>query len=177
MKTANEMLAFCENNQTDAGTIVNRNLKHFQLIESELKNNEIVIASFTGLMNGFNNAFAITQDRIIMAHKKLIGAVTKSIYHKNINDISIRTGPLHGFIKVDTFKETFEFCVVAKNAKSVYNYLHSALDKARGAQDNSGYVSVNSADEIMKYKQLLDAGAITQEEYENKKRQLLNMSN
>ena len=31
------------------------------------------------------------------------------------------------------------------------------------------------ADEIMKYKQLLDAGAITQEEYDAKKKQLLNL--
>ncbi len=33
----------------------------------------------------------------------------------------------------------------------------------------------NDADELMKYKQLLDAGAITQEEYEIKKRQILGL--
>lgn len=35
--------------------------------------------------------------------------------------------------------------------------------------------SNTAADEIMKYKQLLDAGAITQEEYDAKKKQLLNL--
>lgn len=33
----------------------------------------------------------------------------------------------------------------------------------------------DAADELKKYKELLDAGAITQEEYEAKKAQLLNM--
>jgi hypothetical protein len=33
----------------------------------------------------------------------------------------------------------------------------------------------SSADEILKYKQLLDAGAITQEEYDAKKKQLLGL--
>ena len=33
----------------------------------------------------------------------------------------------------------------------------------------------DAADEILKYKKLLDAGAITQEEYEAKKKQLLNL--
>lgn len=36
--------------------------------------------------------------------------------------------------------------------------------------------AVSSADEILKYKQLLDMGAITQEEYETKKQQLLELS-
>ena len=35
--------------------------------------------------------------------------------------------------------------------------------------------SVDSADEIIKFKKLLDAGAISQEEYETKKKQLLNL--
>lgn len=41
------------------------------------------------------------------------------------------------------------------------------------AQDKAP--SVDPADEILKYKKLVDAGAITQEEYEEKKKQLLNL--
>lgn len=39
------------------------------------------------------------------------------------------------------------------------------------------YTPVNVADEIMKYKQLLDMGAITQEEYDQKKTELLHINN
>ena len=35
--------------------------------------------------------------------------------------------------------------------------------------------NVSAADEIRKYKELLDMGAITQEEYDAKKKQLLNL--
>lgn len=45
------------------------------------------------------------------------------------------------------------------------------IHKAANRQCNNGPVS--SADEILKYKNLLDAGAITEEEYNAKKRQLL----
>ena len=35
--------------------------------------------------------------------------------------------------------------------------------------------SISAADEIMKFKQLLDGGIITQEEFNEKKKQLLNL--
>jgi uncharacterized membrane protein len=48
--------------------------------------------------------------------------------------------------------------------KKLYN---AEMDAAQSVS------SASATDEIMKYKQLLDAGAITQEEYDAKKRQLL----
>ena len=41
--------------------------------------------------------------------------------------------------------------------------------------ENSSNNNISQADELKKYKELLDAGAITQEEYETKKKQLLNL--
>jgi hypothetical protein len=52
--------------------------------------------------------------------------------------------------------------------KELENYQQAAAPAP--AQDGQ-----NPADEIKKYKQLLDMGAITQEEYEAKKKQLLNL--
>lgn len=45
--------------------------------------------------------------------------------------------------------------------------------KSLSASENSK--PADAADEILKYKKLLDAGTITQEEYEAKKKQLLNL--
>lgn len=45
--------------------------------------------------------------------------------------------------------------------------------QAKAAGASSSTAQISSADEIAKYKQLLDAGAITQEEYDAKKKQLL----
>lgn len=44
------------------------------------------------------------------------------------------------------------------------------MDEQQAPSTNTG---ISEADEILKYKQLLDDGAITQEEYEAKKKQLL----
>lgn len=41
--------------------------------------------------------------------------------------------------------------------------------------DNAASTPISAADELMKYKNLLDSGAITQEEYESKKKQLLGL--
>lgn len=42
-------------------------------------------------------------------------------------------------------------------------------------EDNTNTTSVSTADEVKKYKELLDAGAITEEEFNKKKKQLLNL--
>ena len=50
-----------------------------------------------------------------------------------------------------------------------------AINKARNKQEsnNSTNIAISSADEIRKYKELLDDGIITQAEFEDKKRKLL----
>lgn len=64
---------------------------------------------------------------------------------------------------------------VADNLLSEAKVAINALaDKAK-ADSPSETPSNTAADEIMKYKQLLDAGAISQEEYDAKKKQLLTL--
>ena len=41
--------------------------------------------------------------------------------------------------------------------------------------NNKQYSEIGQADEIIKYKQLLDSGVITQDEFDQKKKQLLNL--
>ena len=173
LKTAEEMLDFCMSGATNAGTTINWNYKHFRVIESELKKDEYAFTAFTGLIGGFNYAFVITKDRIIAGQKKVVGQKVKSIYLNQINDISSRIGPLHGFIEVDTIKEKFEFCVVAKNAKNITRGIQEALEYSKNPMPSKGTAHIDPADQLLKYKQLLDMGGITKEEYEAKKEQLL----
>lgn len=55
----------------------------------------------------------------------------------------------------------------------IYVLVLPNLNKDTNIQVNSP--RNNDADELMKYKQLLDAGAITQDEYDIKKRQILGL--
>ena len=66
-----------------------------------------------------------------------------------------------------------------KSAKNINNTIHVVLDKIK--KDNSqsekasSASSISVADEILKFKNLFDMGAITQEEFEAKKKQILGL--
>jgi hypothetical protein len=94
----------------------------------------------------------------------------------NINDITLGTGALMGIVCVDSLKETFNVGVAKQCAKNILSHVQEALDAFRNAQASvSSPSSVSGADEILKYKSLLDSGIITQEEFEAKKKQLLGL--
>lgn len=62
------------------------------------------------------------------------------------------------------------------SARELNAFLSSAIKSREVQQQPTGVVaSTSNADEIRKYKQLLDDGIITQEEYESKKQQLLGL--
>jgi len=63
------------------------------------------------------------------------------------------------------------------SAKQMVSYLSYIQNNGKEIKPEMQSVieSGTTADEIRKYKELLDIGAITQEEYENKKKQLLNV--
>ena len=62
-----------------------------------------------------------------------------------------------------------------KEAQSLLSELQLIADmnESESTQTVASTKSVSAADEILKFKQLLDAGIITQEEFDAKKKQLL----
>lgn len=59
--------------------------------------------------------------------------------------------------------------VASSDVEKMVDYIKSKLSRPAAAS------TISPADEIMKYKNLLDCGAITPEEYESKKKQLLGL--
>lgn len=178
LKTADDMLNYCLAENTDAGTLFNWDAKHFAVVADELKPDEYAFTAFTGRINGYNWAFVITKERIVAGQKKVIGQAVKSVYLQQINDISSRTAALNAIVEIDTIKERFTFSVDRKNAKSVTENIHRAIDEAKRPAPQPASAPSNgldAADQLLKFKALLDAGAITQEEYDAKKKQLLNL--
>ena len=53
----------------------------------------------------------------------------------------------------------------------MYNYIIQKISEYKNVEKKSNKIS--DADEILKFKKLLDEGIITQEEFEKKKKQLL----
>jgi len=74
------------------------------------------------------------------------------------------------FMDYETRKD---FTVQVKQLKGHFHNVNEFRVANVEIDDNSN--NINSTDEILKYKELLDAGAITEEEYDLKKKQLLGL--
>ena len=179
--TAEEMYQYCIENGFGEGMTKKWGIKHFSVIEADLKENERVLMCFIGLHNyvsatehNDNFAYAITDKRIIMAQKKLFGDVLQSVLVDNLNDITVNSGMLFGVVTFDTIKEKFNIGTNKNSAKKIQSVARDILFDLKNKKTSSTD-SLSAADELLKFKQLLDMGAITQDEFDAKKKALLNL--
>lgn len=63
----------------------------------------------------------------------------------------------------------------AQQIMSTLALIQNQIESEQSAKSSETQQSVSVADEILKYKQLMDIGAISQEEFDQKKKQLLNL--
>lgn len=182
MKTAIEMYQFCRERKYGQGQNEKWALKHFGLIQNSLAPDEDVVFCFIGLHNYVsatkhdnNFAYAITKKRIIMAQKRLVGEAFQTVFIDNVNDITFQSGMVFGTITIDTIKEKFNIALDKTQAANINSEIHSILHslKQNDRPETTLPMQQSGADEILKYKQLMDQGIITHDEYEAKKRQLL----
>lgn len=184
MRTAEEMYNYCVNNGFGEGFNRSNSIKHFLVVENTLLPDETVLCVFIGLHNYIsatkhdnNFAYAITNKRIIMGQKKVIGQIVQVISLDNINDITHNTGLVFGVITIDTIKETFNVAIAKKVSNNIYNTVHKVFcDLKNTSPGNSTlHKNISPMQQIKELKELLDIGAITQEEFRAKKKQLLNL--
>lgn len=187
LQTAKEMYHYAVDNGFGKGWNEKWGIKHFSIIEDHLLPGEIVQMTFIGLHNyqgmskhDDNFAYAITNKRIIMAQKQMIsGEKLQTVYLDNVNDITFQSGFAIGTMTIDTIKEKFNVGLDKASAKAINakatELLHELKNQSINNASSASTPSISVADEIMKYKQLLDAGAITQAEFDAKKTQLLGL--
>lgn len=77
-------------------------------------------------------------------------------------------------IKTTTKTNSFTYKALAKSAQDIVATIAVIMDENRDASADAG-VQNTAADEIRKYKQLLDEGVITEKEFADKKKQLLGL--
>lgn len=118
----------------------------------------------------------------------------KTIYYRDCVGVQFRkSGMLIGYLQLETssgmmnnhgsnfFGEnsfTFEPAQVSnEKMEEVANFIKNKIDEIKSgvAQTPAIVSSVSPAEELMKFKQLLDCGVITQEEFDAKKKQLLDL--
>lgn len=189
LSTADGMYQYCLTNGTGRGASKGWAQSHFGLLVKSLQPGETVKFCFIGLHNYIsatkhdgNFAFAVTDKRILMAQQKVMAKNLQSISWDNVNDVTLAGGALVSVVTIDTFKETFNVGVNSIAGDNIYHkfleVLHEVKDEkaAQFAPQAQVQPAAQSPIEQVKgLKELLDMGAITQEEFDAKKKELLGL--
>lgn len=187
MSRAENMYHYCKENKFGSGFNEKWGVKHFKVLQDNLILGEKVLMTFIGLHNyqsatkhDSNYAYAITNKRILFGQKSLTGEKFKAVNHERINDITFNKGLVFGVLTIDTPQEIFNIALDKASATSINNEIHTVLDNLKSPHVSEStlsqpIVNTSAADEIIKFKELLDAGIITPEEFNAKKKQLLGL--
>lgn len=184
MKTADKMLEFMKLHKLGSGVISANEKRHFKVLAKQLKPNEDIDVCFMGLhnyksMSNHNGywAYGITKDKIIMAQNRVIGEHVLVVSLRNINDVFMKTGIVWGTLTIDTRDEIFNIAIDKNSIRNIHEMVTSKLfEYTEKLHKNvvGGANPTNSAvDELIKWKNLMDQGIITEEEFERKKFEIL----
>lgn len=113
----------------------------------------------------------------------------KTIYFKDAIGVQYKpSSVLDGYIQVETAaggvsssssqysgENSIQFSGKERNAEAeiIVNYIRQKIEETKSAPSGGVVQQVSSAEELKKFKELLDIGIITQEEFDAKKKQIL----
>lgn len=169
-------------------------IKHFQIIADNLKSNEEVLVPFMGL-NDYSSAtehdgtfaFAVTDKRIIMGQKKVIGQNVKTVSLARVSDITLAERGTVTILEIDTLGDRIRIGTTARTGRSVYKSVLEILNQRGSEIMSSGKKQTpvkkkkatseakTAVEQVKELKELLDMGILTQEEFDTKKKQLLGL--
>ena len=126
------------------------------------------------LKGTINGVIVITNTRIIFCSSIMESTNQKQILIKDIQSIDENINGLTktGQLRIRGITDTFLINIYRKGINEEIKQTIYNLQTREKHNDNTNNIS--KADEILKFKQLLDDGIITQEEFEKKKKELLN---
>ena len=147
-------------------------------------------------LKGINGQLELYEDKIIIRRKGALAKMTqgffkgdKTNYINQITGIQVKPGTLwtNGYIQItvpggiESKKGLLDDATLDENTvaftskdNELVNQIKSKIEELMSQQRMGHMINQSSpADEIRKYKELLDDGVITQEEFEQKKKQLL----
>ena len=136
-----------------------------------------IYCGFLGVLLGLFMIWLMNSCAMTITNSRVIG---KASFGKRVdlpmNQISAISLGLCGSIVVATSSGKIHFWLL-ENRDKVHAELAKVIRKVQVERttNNSNVSTPNSADELRKYKELLDSGVITQEEFNAKKKQLLNL--
>lgn len=167
-------------------------LQSFELVGQYIKDDEQVIDAFTSTDVRCDGSPMIGSVAVVFTDKRLIvGMKSKSfkdpvkvIRMDTIHDVEKKAiargifGAINGvpIVRIDALKEQIDIECKKDSQDAVFQRILELIENYKSVYEkNDPAPQVSAADELLKFKQLLDAGVITQDEFDAKKKQLLNL--
>ena len=150
--------------------------KEVKYLPNILFDDEIVQYATSGFVNNNTVLVVLTQKRLLFVDKGfLYGVRTTEIPLDMVNGVSYSKGIFLGEISVMNGAAAVSIKNVTKDTVEIMsNAIKVCSDKyKKSLHSNSNSSSTSTADEILKLKELLDAGILTEEEFSAKKKQVL----
>ena len=147
--------------------------------ENKSANASAAISLKNTVKNALNGVVAVTNKRILFCSSILGKSTIKQILVRDITSVDEDMNGLlqMGQMRIQGITEHF---IININKKKVAEELRRNIYKSQEMQKEKNAMNTNNsntssnADEILKFKKLLDEGIITQEEFERKKQDVLN---
>ncbi|OAM29049.1 MULTISPECIES: PH domain-containing protein [Eikenella] len=149
--------------------------KEVKELPNIIHDDEIITYATSGLLDGNTWLIVSTNKRVIFLDKGMIfGLKQVEIPLEKINSISYKKGLLLG--EIDIWDGASRMGITGVTKQTLVPFVN-AVNKAKEELANLHSQPVSShlstADEILKFKNLLDQGILTQEEFDKKKKELL----
>ncbi len=153
--------------------------------------------SENSVTNNVGSTLTVFDDCVKLEHKGNYAAIVlgipkgeKTLFYDDFTSVEFKPNKLlsSGYIqfnvpghkqKKDPSTDEYSFLIneraIEAKAKELYDKILENKKKAKSSSGTTVVNQVSAADEILKLKQLLDAGVLTQDEFDAKKRQLLGL--
>ena len=180
MKTAKEMRAYNRKNHFHNYWFTR---KSFRLVERILFPDEEVKVAFSGALDHkkvwkiwARYVFVLTNKRLIMAQKKFFSfkSETQFVNLETLNNVTFSKNIFKCTITFNTMRKVFAVKKFTKAGKRVFKAVNTYLGEwKQNSAAKAQQPAFSLADELLKYKKLLDEGVITQEELDQIKQKYL----
>lgn len=152
--------------------------KEVKALPEIISDDETILYATSGLVDGNTILAVLTNSRIIFVDKGMVYGIKSSEIPLNmINGVSYSKGMVLGSISVVNGAITTKIDNVSKATAPIF--VEKIKDATAALKQNSQQTIVtntsSTADEILKFKNLLDQGIITDEEFTAKKKELLGL--
>jgi hypothetical protein len=127
-----------------------------------------------GTYHGGNGIMVATDRRLIFIDKGIVGLKTEDFAYDKISSIQMKTGMVFGEIEIDAAGNRSKIQNMDKTvARELADWIRNRIQTR--ATSPSAPASADPIEQIARLAKLKDAGAITEEEFAAKKKQLLGL--